>query len=117
MTYNNETYLYFAENLGGDAAGDSAVWPASNFLGIDPTTATTTRISFKAMDGEGHDDIVDVTHVSGMYKQLCEALAICLNSTKPGLVVFMDEDNTIYHETLRERGVIDGSTQLNISLG
>ena len=29
-----ETYLYFAENLGGDAAGDALTVPASNFFRI-----------------------------------------------------------------------------------
>ena len=42
-----ETYLYFAENEGADAAGDSHVYPASTFMGVDPISATTTRISFK----------------------------------------------------------------------
>ncbi len=41
-----ETYLYFAENLGGDAAGDCITVPASRFLGCDPISATQTRISF-----------------------------------------------------------------------
>ena len=46
-----ETYLYFAENLGANAAGDCAVYPASTFTGIDPVSDTTTRISFKALAG------------------------------------------------------------------
>ena len=39
-----ETYLYFAENESADAAGDSHVYPASTFTGIDPISATSTRI-------------------------------------------------------------------------
>ena len=46
-----ETYLYFAENEGGDAASDSTVRPASTFTGIDPISDTSTRISFKALSG------------------------------------------------------------------
>ena len=46
-----ETYLYFAENESADAASDCAVYPASTFTGIDPISATTTRISFKALAG------------------------------------------------------------------
>ena len=51
-----ETYLYFAENLGANAAGDCCVYPASTFTGIDPISATTTRISFKALAGTAADD-------------------------------------------------------------
>tara|TARA_R100001463_G_C3502164_1_gene219193 strand:- start:48 stop:401 length:354 start_codon:yes stop_codon:yes gene_type:complete len=111
-----ETYLYFAENLGGDAAGDSAVYPASTFLGIDPISATTTRISFKALTGNAADDDILLTHVTGKYKQVCEALADALSDTSGQLVVFADEDNGIYYRKLRELGCVDGSTELNITL-
>ena len=112
-----ETYLYFAENLGADAAGDCAVYPASTFTGIDPVSATTTRISFKALAGTLADDDILVTHVTGKFKSIAQALANALSDDSGELVVFMDEDNTIYSKMLRDLGCIDSSTALNITLG
>ena len=112
-----ETYLYFAENLGANAAGDCCVYPASTFTGIDPISATTTRISFKALAGTAADDDILFTHVTGKYKEICEALADALSDDSGELVVFMDEDNTIYSKKLRDLGCIDSSTELNITLG
>ena len=112
-----ETYLYFAENLGANAAGDCCVYPASTFTGIDPISATTTRISFKALAGTAADDDILVTHVTGKFKSIAQALANALSDDSGELVVFMDEDNTIYSKMLRDLGCIDSSTALNITLG
>tara|TARA_R100001480_G_scaffold88819_1_gene95873 strand:- start:21 stop:362 length:342 start_codon:yes stop_codon:yes gene_type:complete len=112
-----ETYLYFAENLGANAAGECAVYPASTFTGIDPISATTTRISFKALAGTAADDDILVTHVTGKFKSIAQALANALSDDSGELVVFMDEDNTIYSKMLRDLGCIDSSTALNITLG
>tara|TARA_A100001515_G_scaffold87903_1_gene69872 strand:- start:52 stop:432 length:381 start_codon:yes stop_codon:yes gene_type:complete len=109
-----ETYLYFAENLGADAAGDSAVYPASNFTGIDPISATTSRISFKALTGNAADDDILVTHASGKYKELCEGLATILNDDNGELVVVFDEDNSITHKLLLNLGV--GISEIDITL-
>ena len=112
-----ETYLYFAENLDGDAAGDCCVYPASTFTGIDPVSDTTTRISFKALAGTAADDDILVTHVTGKFKSIAQALANALSDDSGELVIFMDEDNTIYSKMLRDLGCIDSSTALNITLG
>jgi hypothetical protein len=112
-----ETYLYFAENESADGAGDSHVYPASTFLGIDPISATTTRISFKALAGTAADDDILLTHVTGKYKEVCEALADALSDSSGGLVVFADEDNVIYTKKLRDLGCIDASTTVVTSLG
>jgi len=112
-----ETYLYFAENEGADAAGDNAMYPASTFLGCDPISATTTRISFKALAGTAADDDILLTHVTGKFKEVCEALAHALSDTSGQLVVFADEDNVIYHNKLRELGCIDGSSTVVTTLG
>jgi len=109
-----ETYLYFAENLGGDAAGDCAVWPASKFTGIDPVSGVTTRISFQALTGNAADDDVLITHASGKYKELCEALAGALSDDTNNLVVFFDEDNSITYPLALTLGV--GITECNITL-
>tara|TARA_R100001510_G_C7452114_1_gene76520 strand:- start:43 stop:393 length:351 start_codon:yes stop_codon:yes gene_type:complete len=111
-----ETYLYFAENEGGDAAGDCITVPASRFLGCDPVSATTTRISFFAQANTDRDDDILLTHVTGKYKEVCEALADALSDTSGQLVVFADEDNGIYYRKLRELGCVDSSTELNITL-
>ena len=112
-----ETYLYFAENLSADAAGDCCVYPASTFTGIDPVSDTTTRISFKALAGTAADDDILVTHVTGKFKSIAEALVDALSDDSGELVIFMDEDNTIYSKKLRDLGCIDASTALNITLG
>ena len=112
-----ETYLYFAENESADAAGDSHVYPASTFLGADPISATTTRISFKAMAGTAADDDILLTHVTGKYKEVCEALADALSDDNGELVVFADEDNGIYWPMLRRLGCIDGSSSVVTTLG
>ena len=112
-----ETYLYFAENESADAAGDSHVYPASTFTGVDPISATTTRISFKALAGTAADDDILLTHVTGKYKEVCEALALALSDTSGELVVFADEDNTVYYHKLRELGCIDGSSTVVTTLG
>jgi len=112
-----ETYLYFAENLGANAAGDCCVYPASTFTGIDPVSDTTTRISFKALAGTAADDDILVTHVTGKFKSIAQALANALSDDNGELVIFMDEDNTIYSKMLRDLGCIDSSTALNITLG
>ena len=111
-----ETYLYFAENLGANAAGECAVYPASTFTGIDPISDTTTRISFKALSGAAADDDILFTHVTGKFKSIAQALANALSDDSGELVVFMDEDNTIYSKMLRDLGCIDSSTALNITL-
>ena len=112
-----ETYLYFAENLGANAAGDCCVYPASTFTGIDPVSDTTTRISFKALAGTLADDDILLTHVTGKYKEVCEALADAMSNSNGELVVFADEDNTIYTKKLRDLGCIDASTTVVTTLG
>ena len=112
-----ETYLYFAENLGADAAGDCCVYPASTFTGIDPISATTTRISFRALAGTAADDDILLTHVTGKFKEVAEAVADALSDDNGELVIFMDEDNAIYSKKLRDLGCIDSNTALDITLG
>ena len=110
-----ETYLYFAENESADAASDCAVYPASTFTGIDPISDTTTRISFKALAGTAADDDILFTHVTGKFKSIAEALAAALSDDSGELVIFADEDNTIYSKKLRDLGCIDSSSTIVIT--
>ena len=112
-----ETYLYFAENLSANDAGEAHVYPASTFAGIDPISATTTRISFKALAGTLADDDILLTHVTGKFKQVAEALADALSDTSGELVIFADEDKKIYTNKLRSLGCIDASTTVVTTLG
>ena len=112
-----ETYLYFAENESADGAGDSHVYPASTFLGADPISSTTTRISFKALAGTAADDDILLTHVADKYKEVCEALTDAMSSTTGELVVFADEDNLVYWPMLRRLGCIDASSTVVTTLG
>lgn len=109
-----ETYLYFGDNKDADAAGDCVTYPASTFLGLDPISATTSRISFKALTGNAADDDILVTHASGKYKELCQGMAELLNSSTYELVVVYDEDNGIVHPLLSSLGV--APTEIEITL-
>ena len=117
---NTNTYLYFAEDGEINALGDSAMYPAANFTGIDPISATTTRISFKALTGEAADDDILLTHVTGKFKEVCEALALALSSENAGMITFAamahDHGDAIYFNKLRELGCIDGSSAVAITL-
>ena len=101
-------YLFFAEGDGLDATGDAAVFPHENFLGMDPISTTTTRLSFKARNGTAGDDDVLVTHATtangGGYKKVADAFTklLCqLNNTQSKeMVVVADEDNSIYFNSV-----------------
>ena len=84
-----ETYIYFREAL-PETIPTACAWPASNFTGISPHDSTNTDIFFEALTGHANVDTIRITHASGKYKELCEALAVALNSDKNNMVVFAD---------------------------
>jgi|TARA_R110001592_G_scaffold113485_1_gene312608 hypothetical protein len=86
-----ETYIYFHEYK-KESDNSACAWPASKFLGINPFSAIKTDIYFEALTGHANIDQIRVTHSSGKYKELCEALAVALNSDKNSIVVFAEED-------------------------
>tara|TARA_X000001388_G_scaffold45990_1_gene32706 strand:- start:1049 stop:1438 length:390 start_codon:yes stop_codon:yes gene_type:complete len=107
-----ENYLYFAEGGGADATTEAALYPASRFIGVEPISATTTRINFESpindSDGAGGpNEYVQVTHAdthatAGSYhrcKIIAQALAEACNA-KPhsygNLINIIDVDNGIY---------------------
>tara|TARA_R100000458_G_C8061222_1_gene104062 strand:- start:34 stop:426 length:393 start_codon:yes stop_codon:yes gene_type:complete len=106
-----EKYLYFAEGGGADATTEAAMYPASRFMGVEPQTATTTRIYFDSPMGDvdgggGVGDYVEVTHAdthatADSYhraKLIAEAMALAINSGPhvAGLVTIIDVDNGVY---------------------
>jgi len=60
-----ENYLYFSDADGADATGDAGMWPASRFVGVTPTSATTTDIFFEGQTGVGDGvDRIRLTHLN-----------------------------------------------------
>ena len=57
--------------------------------------------------GAGADAAGDsVLYPAAKYKELCQALALALNTDKGGTVIFIDQDNEIYFNELLSLGVI-----------
>ena len=106
-----ETYIYFHEKT--EVADDACAWPASNFTGIVPNNSTNTDIFFEALTGHANVDTIRITHASGKYKELCEALAVALNSDKNNMVVFADKASEEYDFLSMKLGV--GITAVNIT--
>jgi len=107
-----ENYLYFGEGGGADATTEAALYPASRFIGVEPASATTTRIFFESPVGDvdgggGVGDYVEVTHadthdVAGSYhrcKIIAQAMAEAVNAgphANGGLISIIDVDNGVY---------------------
>ena len=91
-------YLYFAEGA-VETTGEAAMFPASAFLGADPISATTTRLSFKARNNTAVDDDVLVEHASGKHVEVAELIASILEPspvTRTKFIVVSDEVNGVY---------------------
>ena len=92
-------YLYFAEGTVA-AAGTAAMYPASSFIGLDPISDTTTRLSFKSVNnaGVGDDDVL-ITHASGKHTQVAELIASVLEpdpSNRGKFIAVADQENGVY---------------------
>ena len=91
-------YLYFAEGA-VETTGEAAMYPASSFTGLDPISATTTRLSFKARNGTAVDDDVLITHGTGHHYKVAELISSLMepsNVTTDKFVVVADEVNGVY---------------------
>ena len=109
-----ENYLYFAEGGGADATTEAGLFPVSRFLGVEPQTATTTRIYFRSAidnidDGGGAPDYIEVTHAdthavaAGHRSRLiAKAMAQACGAGPHvgGMVTVIDADNGVYFEDL-----------------
>ena len=107
-----ENYLYFGEGGGANATTEAALYPASRFIGVEPATATTTRIFFESPVGDvdgggGVGDYVEVTHAdthatAGSYhrcKIIAQAMAEAVNAgphANGKLISIIDVDNKVY---------------------
>ena len=103
-----ENYLYFSDGDGSDATGDSAMWPASRFIGVDPTSATTTTLYFEGQTGVGDGlDKVVLTHLNSATvaddqadinghkcKEIAEAVSSLLNAHPHGGIMHTVADLT-----------------------
>ena len=92
-------YLYFAEGNGSNASGEACMFPASSFIGLDPISNTTTRLSFKARNNTAVDDDVLLTHTTGKHKEVAELIASILAPspvTRGKFIVVADQDNSVY---------------------
>ena len=115
-----ETYIYFRDytlsGLAADAASvrnGSCAWPASNFSSAIPHNSTNTDIFFEALTGHAAIDQIRITHAEGKYKELCEALAVALNSDNNSMVVFADDFSQEYDFLSIKLGV--GITDVSIT--
>ena len=75
------------------------MYPASSFLGLDPISNTTTRLSFKARNNTAVDDDVLLQHATGKHKEVAELIASVLAPspvTRTKFIVVADEANSVY---------------------
>ena len=74
------------------------VVPAANYLGADPISATSTRLSFKSLTGTAADDDIVLYHGSGKFKAVCEMMQAAINAGSVGrgkTIVVTDVANSI----------------------
>ena len=105
-------YLYFAEGGGANATTEAALYPAENFLGVEPETATTTRIYFKSpinndtAGGAVKGDFIEVTHADThataaghRFRVIAQAMAEACNAGPHAdgkSITIIDVDNSVY---------------------
>jgi len=70
---------------------DGILVPAANYLGADPISATTTRLSFKSLTGTAVDDDILLTHGSGKFKAVCEMMQAALNADRTGTPIVITD--------------------------
>ena len=109
-----QNFLYFAENLGNDAVGDSVVIPTNTILGMQATAAGETVLYFTSISGTLVDDNVKINHTDGNHSKVCEALVELINANTNEMIVCIDEDNSIVQPRLLEAGVTAASTDITL---
>ena len=72
------------------------VVPAANYLGADPISATSTRLSFLSLGGTQVDDDIVLYHGSGKFKAVCTMMEAAINADRRGTpIVITDFANGI----------------------
>ena len=123
-----EKYLYFSEGGGADATTEAAMYPVSKFLGVEPQTATTTRIYFESpintvVSGGGVGDYIEVTHndthavaAGHRCRVIAKALAEACNAgphADGSSIAVIDVDNGVYFGGIAD---IIGDTSFGITI-
>jgi len=108
---NKENFLYFAES---DVAttGEALCPPSSAFLGLDPISAVTTRLSFKAQSGAAVDDDVLITHANisadpYIHRKIAQWISNGLSNPAGKFIVMADDELNVYNESA-DRSVASG---------
>jgi len=96
-----ETFLYVAESA-TYATGDQAVFQASNFIGAETPSATSTRFHFTPTAGAsvnaaglGATDSFTVTHTLDGHIEILKGVARAM-ATPGGFVVVQDDEGTAF---------------------
>ena len=116
MTYigsvnnNKQKYLYFrteATDANDDATGDSALFPASSLMGMQPTSDTALTLYFKSMlrgsgnEGAGdalanldNNDSVTVTISANTHLVAMRAIGEAINNQSlPAVLIIANDDS------------------------
>tara|TARA_R110002012_G_C11486146_1_gene595628 strand:- start:36 stop:422 length:387 start_codon:yes stop_codon:yes gene_type:complete len=112
------TYLYFAEGGGANATTEAAMYPVSSFLGVEPESATTTRIYFKSpmnddtASGAVKGDFIEVTHndthavaAGHRFRVIAQAMAEACNAGPHAdgkSISIIDADNGVYFGGIKD---------------
>lgn len=64
----------------GHTESDGVSYPASNFLGADPISANSTRLSFKAQTGSAADDDIVLFHGANKFFDVCKMMHAAINA-------------------------------------
>tara|TARA_R100001082_G_C4355908_1_gene156869 strand:- start:139 stop:567 length:429 start_codon:yes stop_codon:yes gene_type:complete len=127
MTYigqinkNKNKYLYFrteATDANDDATGDSALFPASSLMGMQPTSDTALTLYFKSMlRGSGNEgaadsaanldnnDSVIVTISANTHLVAMKAIIEAINNDNYPAVLIIANDDSGGTEYLAESGI------------
>ena len=122
-----ESYLYFADGKGANAASDAGMWPLSRFTGVEATSDTTSTVFFLAGNNDlgyaaNTADSVTITHADtttaeGSYhrsKLIAKAIVEAIGGARDGEVItIIDVDNDQYAGEIES---IKGDTNFGIAI-
>jgi hypothetical protein len=109
INQNKTKYLYFrteATDANDDAAGDSALFPVSSLMGMQPTSDTALTLYFKSMlrgsgnEGAGdalanldNNDSVTVTVSANTHLAAMRAIVNAIDSSTSSFIVVANDDS------------------------